>query len=164
MNSDFNIRRAIELSSKAYNLKPEILAALVWQESRGNPLAARFEPKFYTRYLALKPRTELAGYVPRAIPTLATEKIFRATSYGLCQIMGDTYRWFYEGKADYLDVALRDPELNLDCGASYLRYLLDRHHDSYLKALKSYNGSGKYPEIILMHVKQKTYLRLYEDR
>lgn len=162
MKQEFDLRKAIELSSKAYDLRPEILASIVWQESRGNPIAARFEPRFYTRYVALKKREQLAGYKPRAIPTLATEKIFRSTSYGLCQIMGETYRWFYEGKADYIDVALRDPELNLDCGASYLRFLLDRHNDGYLKALKDYNGGSTYPEIILMHVKQKNYLRLYE--
>lgn len=157
------LKELICLYSKAYSLRPDIFASLVWQESRGDELAARFEPGFYRRLVLPKSRTELAGYVPRTIPTLDTEKAMRSTSYGLCQIMGDTYRWFYEGKAQYIDVALREPELNLDCGASYLRYLLDKNHDSYTKALHRYNGSPKYPEIILMHVKQKTYLGLYGD-
>ena len=157
-----NVGIAATKAAEDHEIEPRIFLSLVWQESRGDILAARYEPGFYRRYVQRKKRSELAGFVPSPIPTLDTEKTFRSTSYGLCQIMGDTARWFYKLEAQYLDVALRDPYLNLDCGASYLAYLNRRSGEDINKALRLYNGSIKYPGIIMSHAKRKNYLPLFD--
>jgi soluble lytic murein transglycosylase-like protein len=36
---------AIQAAAATFSLDPDLLRAIVWQESRGDPLAARFEPK-----------------------------------------------------------------------------------------------------------------------
>ena len=150
-------------AAEKHKVREDILASLVWQESGGNYIAARFEPRFYARLILPKSAKELSGFVPSPIPTLDTEKVMRSTSYGLCQIMGETARWFGKLKCNYLDVALRDPQTNINLGAKYLAWLLKKRDNNYEQALKLYNGSGKYPPLILDHAKKKTYLQMYRD-
>jgi len=160
-NRELCLKTLISDAAFEHDVAEEILASIVWQESRGDYLAARFEPRFYTKLILPKDRGELSGYTPSPIPTLDTEKVMRSTSYGLCQIMGETARWFGKLKCNYLDVALRDPALNLDLGAKYLAHLVKRAYGDYTRALRLYNGSGKYPPLILDHAKKKPYLQMY---
>jgi soluble lytic murein transglycosylase-like protein len=157
------LKELIAEAAEKFKIREDILTCVVWQESRGNYIAARFEPRFYARLILPKSAKELSGYVPFPLPTLDTEKVMRSTSYGLCQIMGETARWFGRLKCNYLDVALRDPKANVELGAKYIAWLLKKRDNNYEQALRLYNGSSKYPPIIFDHVKKKKYLQMYRD-
>ncbi len=157
------LKELITTAAEKHKIREDVLACIVWQESRGDYLAARFEPRFYTRLILPKSAKQLSGYVPSPIPTLDTEKVMRSTSYGLCQMMGETARWFGKLKCNYLDVALRDPALSVDLGAGYLAWLLKKRYNNYEQALRMYNGSVKYAPLIFDHVKKKKYLQMYKD-
>lgn len=102
-----------------------LFAGWVHAESRWNHYAMRHEPAFLRTYV-------------EPIPGLSpTEKIGRATSWGLLQIMGQTAREFgFTGK--YLP-ELCDPETNLDLACQILktRFAIDGNWDG---ALARYNG------------------------
>lgn len=143
-----------------HDVRRDILQALVYQESGGAPYATRFEPKFYKRHIAWRERNQLSGYVPYGIPTLDTERVWRSTSIGLCQLLGETLRWHYLTKQPYL-ATFYEPSLNLDAGASFLAHCLERREGNYTQALRLYNGGSDYPPKILEHVKKKSYLSMY---
>jgi soluble lytic murein transglycosylase-like protein len=169
MLKPFDLQELIRDTALRYDIREDVLAAIVWQESRGNPFAIRFEPKFHHERIAPRSIANLSGYVPKGIPTLETEKVLRSTSFGLCQVMGETARWFGGLKNQYLTVLI-DPALNIDLGARYLRHLMDRAggpeigaYSRYMAALKAYNGGSDYPDIIFDHVKKKSYLAMYKQ-
>lgn len=155
-----DLQAAIKKAASNHDIREDILSALVWQESRGNPFAFRFEPLFYDRRIRWRKRQGLAGFVPMSIPTLDTEKILRSSSFGLCQLLGETLRTYLASRSQYL-TAYFDPELNLDAGAKFLAHLLSRTGGDYTKALRLYNGSSTYPDLILDHVKKKSYLAMF---
>jgi len=155
-----NLKSLISKAAEDHEVREDILASMVWQESGGNPFAIRYEPAFYRRYIKDKDRESLSGHVPSQIPTIETEKIMRSCSFGLMQLMGETLRWYTKTKTPYLTTYL-DPTLNLDAGASFLAYLLKKSNQDYTEALRLYNGSASYPPLIFDHVKKKTYLALY---
>lgn len=148
-----------------YEIRREIVASVVYQESNGNPFAYRFEPRFYERYLSGKDASSLGGFVPKDIPTLASERIARATSWGVMQIMGATARTALNFKNAYLPTLI-DPEINIDLGCKYLRALLDRYQDQpeqlrYRLALQSYNGSSTYPDKIFDNIEKGRHLPFF---
>lgn len=67
--------KEIIVAAKEHGLDPDVVEAMVLQESAGNTDAFRFEPDFWNRYLKGKP--EWAGKNPRRV----------SSSYGLMQIM-----------------------------------------------------------------------------
>lgn len=158
------IRTLVNESSLRYSLDPTIIYAVIWQESKGDPHAARFEPNFYKRLVLPKTRAELSGYVPEYLPTLDTEKVMRSTSYGLMQIMGETARWFGGTRVRYLDVWLRDPAVNVELGTRYLAHLIhERARGNVIKGLRLYNGSSAYPPKIQKHIEEGNYRKLWQD-
>lgn len=168
MNDPRRIASLIDDAASHYDLNRDVVAAVIYQESRGNIWAIRYEPRFYDRHLAHKKRGDLCGYVPRGAPTLRTELVSRATSFGLMQIMGETARW--RGyKARYLS-SLLNPATNIDFGCRYLRYLLNlstakTEQEQYSTALEKYNGSKEYPKIIFRLIDEKQYKEiLYPER
>lgn len=64
----------------------------------------------------------------------------KAGAIGLMQIMPETGRWISakKGRA-FVEADLLKPELNIDLGCWYLRYLTERYDDEEL-ALAAYNG------------------------
>ena len=152
-----DIPTLVQETARRYELKPEIVAAMVYQESGGNVFAVRYEPRFYHRYVRDRNENTLMGYVPHRVPTLSTEKRLRAFSFGLLQIMGETARWPLKFDGPYLTYLLQ-PEINLDLGCRYLRMKLDDTSKSlseqkrYELALKGYNGGWHYPKLIFEHV------------
>jgi soluble lytic murein transglycosylase-like protein len=155
------LKAAIRYAALDHNLREEIVAAVVWQESKGNPLAIRYEDRFYKNRILPRDRSELSGFVPSSYHiSLDTEKIMRSCSFGLMQVMGETLRWHTKAKAPYLTAYL-DSALNLDAGCHYLAYLLHRSKGDYTKALRLYNGSRFYPPKILDAVQKKSYLPMY---
>lgn len=151
----------VKRAAAKHNLPAEVVAAVVWQESRGNPWAFRYEPGFYRRYLESSGPGDLLGYVPKGIPTFESELRARAISFGLMQVMGNTAR---EQGFDrrYLS-EMFNPEVSLDIGCAYLRRQFDRYdnildNDARMRrALEKYNGSPDYPRLIYGHIATKDY-------
>ncbi len=134
----------------SYGLDPQFVAAVVVQESDGNPFAIRYEPAFYEKYIQGTSSQRMLGHVPK-LCSLITEKNARATSWGLMQIMGQVAR--ERGfKEDFLS-SLIDPKTNLTVGVGFLKHLLDSR-GSKEAALLKYNGGGdpKYAEKVLSHI------------
>lgn len=71
-------RTAIEVAAVAHGLDPDLVEALVEQESNGWASAFRYEPVFWTRYLEKNPAYKDRN--PREV----------SASYGLCQVMFST--------------------------------------------------------------------------
>jgi soluble lytic murein transglycosylase-like protein len=120
-------RRWIEESAAVNGLKPSLLAALLLQESRGNPAATRYEDKatWVLRSAALNPARK-AGWSDREL----------MTSYGLGQVMGSTaWSLGYRGKPS----GLLEPKTSVEYAARYLGRRL-REHKTPLLALVAYNG------------------------
>lgn len=145
-----------------YNMRPEILAGLIMQESSGNPLAARAEPGFKRRYLDAKP---LSNFVPSsAIMPGEWERTLRSFSYGLCQIMGQVARE-YGIKSNYL-FCLFDPAVNIELCCRILNRHMGEKRDetTYRKALLRYNGGGDpdYPDKIFRRIERGEHKRFFE--
>lgn len=136
----------------SYQLPVVLVRAVVVHESVGGlPHAIRFEPDFYDRYLKGKP----LNYRPEHC-SWETERIGRATSWGLMQIMGETARvigfrgWFPE---------LCLPAVGLEWGCRYLRRLADKYlaEGGWPTVMRAYNGGpgnrgnldSPYPDKIL---------------
>lgn len=161
----------IEIAQK-FSLDIPIFASLVHQESSGDPTAERFEPGFYESKIQWRSAFELSGHVPdkckKSDAWLTFEHIQRSTSYGLCQLMGETCRWALHVQDTYLDRVLFQPRLNLTYGATYLKRLMGAYSKlpkdkQYWFALRQYNGAGEYADKIFAHVKDETYAYLLPD-
>lgn len=119
----------------SYQLPVVIVRAMVAQESMGIPFAMRFEKDFYNKYLVGKD----LDFRPHKDCTWETERIGRATSWGLMQVMGETARcigfrgWFGE---------LLTPAVGLEWGCRYLRRLADRYlaDGGWPTVMRAYNG------------------------
>ena len=132
-----NIIRAAEIK---YDLPQGILAALVHVESSGNH----------------KVVVELDG-------------TSNASSYGLTQIQLDAARFIQRSKAEDNRVKLNKkdlvkasdlliPEINVDYGGAYLKWMLDTHRNDLAWALSCYNaGPNSY---ICKHKKYSPYVGL----
>ena len=162
MSSPSIIGDWVWIKAQKYQLRLEVIAAIIYQESKVNPWAIRYEPAFFKHYIEPLTRKTLPGFVPYPIPTLSTEKRSRAISWGLMQVMGETARETgYKDK--YLSKLTEIPD-NLEIGCKYLRRLINlyaEHHVDlqYRKALLRWNGGGdsNYPNKIFKHVASKAY-------
>jgi hypothetical protein len=142
--------------AESYQLPVVIVRGMVTHESIGGiPVAVRFEPDFYDRYL----KGKTPDYRPHTACSWETERIGRATSWGLMQVMGETARvvgfrgWFPE---------LCRPEIGLEWGCRYLRRLVDRYlaDSDWPTVMRAYNGGpgnrdkmdSPYPGNILKHI------------
>jgi len=143
-------------AAKRHQLEPALIAAVIYQESRGNPLAVRYEPAFFRRYVEPWGRGYLPGYVPTQC-SLVTEKHMRATSWGLMQVMGETAR--ERGYAGEFLTGLLDPAVNISIGAEYLSHLIRNARGSIREALLRWNGGGNaaYPLEVTSHVQSGRY-------
>jgi len=152
----------LEKTCESLGLDLEVMASMIWQESGGNPYAMRYEPGFYAKYLAPHTETTLPAYTKRNIPTFNTELRLRAFSFGLMQIMGQTAR--ETGFQSPFLSTLFLPEINIVWGCRYFKKLLDSKKNDYPSAIARYNGHGdaanEYAKKILLHVRNKNYLKL----
>lgn len=142
-------------AAKVTGISPQLLCAVIHQESSGNPYAVRYEPAFLKRYLEKKTRKTIGGYVPTRC-SWETEVQMRSTSFGLMQCMGQLLR--ERGfKAEFLTEAL-DPATNLKWGSEFLQTLLHKH-DTTEKALLRWNGGGDpdYGKKIMRHIDSGVY-------
>lgn len=129
------------ITAGAHHIDPALVCSICHHESANwNPWAARYEPRFYSHYVA-----PLEGLSE-------TEKTLRATSFGLMQVMGQVAREFgFNG--DYL-TELLDPVHGLEYGCRKLARCLDRSGGDVRSALLLYNGGGDktYPDKVLKHM------------
>src|SRR5256886_15277506 len=113
------------------SLDPSLVCAIVEQESAWNPWAMRYEPLFFTKYVA-------PLYTNNKIS--ATEAYARGCSWGLMQVMGQVAR---EAGFDALFLAaLCDPEQGLAIGCKVLRKQLDATGGDTTRALLPWNGGA----------------------
>jgi len=121
-----------------FNIDPEILKAIVWTESKGNPDAIRYEEGFYVRYV--RNQRPLIGHHSKGVCSYKTEKHSRSMSWGLCQIMGQTAREL-GFKGDFCS-ELNDPKTNLYYGAKCLRSKINQEKGDLYAGILRYNGGG----------------------
>jgi len=123
--------------SEAYDraLPYELVRAIMRVESSSTPQAARYEPAFFKKYVehADIRRDEY----PKAC-TLETERMFRATSWGPMQVMGQVAR--EHGFRGWL-TELSDPAIGISLGCA----VLARFRDKFLSfgwdaVCSAYNG------------------------
>jgi len=138
-----NYKNIIELTSSKYKLDPLIVASVIMQESSGNNFAVRYEPAFQTRYV--DKTKEGRNLVSSA--DWQTERICRATSWGLMQIMGLVAR--ERGYSKHYLSELSDPMDNIEFGCKHLSALM-RREGNEIRGLLAYNGGGDptYPQRI----------------
>ncbi len=118
-------------AAAAHSLDPALVCAVVEQESGWNPWAMRYEPAFFTKYVA-------SLYTNNKIS--ATEAYARGFSWGLMQVMGQVAR---EAGFDALFLsALCDPEEGLAVGCKVLRKKLDAVAGDTTRALLAWNGGA----------------------
>lgn len=130
-------------TAASVGIDPALVCAIVEQESGWNPLAMRYEPAFYSRYV--EPLIA-SGQIK---PATATEAWSRAVSWGLMQIMGQCARELgFEGA--YLS-ELCDVATGLELGCKLLARKLALSEGDVGRALELWNGgaSGMYAHEVM---------------
>jgi hypothetical protein len=134
-------RKQILLVAAQLNVSSELLAAVCWQESSFNIFAFRFEPMFKERYVDKLSVKKIKSYnhyiISNGVPSIETERIALATSWGIMQIMGLTAREL-DFRGQYLS-ELCSP-FGLYQGAKYLKKQLDKYKGDVEKAISAYNA------------------------
>lgn len=120
------LRGEIEVSASRYQLDPDLIEAIVRQESSGFcGKAYRYEPAFYTKYLADDQAYD--GADPRRV----------SASYGPMQIMYPTARDNgFKDSPEYLFV----PTIGIEEGCKQFAKLLRHVNADTDRALAAYNG------------------------
>jgi soluble lytic murein transglycosylase-like protein len=128
-------------AAEAHALWPELVCALVEQESGWNPWALRYEPAFYEKYIAPQ--------IARGPIADVTESRARAFSWGLMQVMGQVAR--EHGFADASLASLCDPAVGLEIGCRVFATKLAAAEGNVTRALLLWNGAGNrdYPAAVL---------------
>jgi soluble lytic murein transglycosylase-like protein len=111
-----------------YGLDSALVCAVIEQESSWNPVAVRWEPAFYKRYI-----------VPMNLVD-ETEAICRAISWGYMQVMGETARE-HKFSAQFLS-QICDPDTGIDIGCQVLKSKIDGENGDVSAGLQRYNGGG----------------------
>jgi len=128
-------------AADAHSLWPELVCAVVEQESSWKPWALRYEPAFYARYV--EPQ------VSRGALKNETEARARAFSWGLMQVMGQVAR---EHNFSPTSLAtLCNPVVGLETGCRVLAAKLAAAEGNVGRALLLWNGGGNlgYPAAVL---------------
>lgn len=125
-------RSVILTSSHRYGLDPDVVMAIIQQESSGNTFATRFEPEAYARgSYFVSPRE----WATKLLITEVTEKIQQYQSWGLMQLMGFKAREL--GFTGYFPM-LCEPEINVELGCKLLKSLFERY-ETEEEVISAYN-------------------------
>lgn len=132
----------IEPYCAQYALDPQLMYIIMMAESAGNPWAYRYEEGYY-KFLVRKEIPTKHKWPP----TLLSERVGRATSWGLFQVMGQTAR--EQGfKHPYL-TALLDEKINTEMACKIFAHKLKIATGDLHEALGYWNGSTQYADRIL---------------
>ena len=138
----------------AHALWPELVCAVIEQESSWDRWAVRYEPAFYKRYiepqLAHSDGDGTASRVGARSAILSeTEARARAFSWGLMQVMGQVAR--EHGFSGSSLAQLCDPATGLDVGCRVLAAKIAAAEGNVVRALLLWNGGGNrdYPDAVL---------------
>jgi soluble lytic murein transglycosylase-like protein len=131
-------------AARVQSLQPELVCALVEQESAWDPWALRYEPAFYTRYI----EPQLA----RGAIANEGEARARAFSWGLMQVMGQVAR--EHGFRSVTLASLCAPAECLAIGCRVLAAKLAIAEGNVERALVLWNGGAnpQYPAAVLARV------------
>lgn len=158
-----SLLRATKRIAKVYGLDWKLVASVVYQESKGNIYAVRYEPNFEALYRILtRSKSDLRGYWPKYTPTEATERKLRSHSLGPMQVMGQVARENgFEGL--YL-TELCSVDVGIDAGCFHLAKLYKRAkrkgiagEAAHRYVLYKYNGDVHYPDLIFSHRESGAY-------
>ena len=135
-------------AAQAHGLDASLVCAVIEQESSWNPWAMRYEPAFFTKYVA-------SLYTNNKVS--ATEAYARGMSWGLMQVMGQVAR--ENGFTDHYLSGLCDPATGIDLGCRVLRKKLDAAKGDTAQGLLLWNGGANpnYPVEVL--ARRTSYLR-----
>src|SRR6266478_629754 len=130
--SDKQIQSLVALARATavkHSLSPDLVCAVVEQESSWNTWAIRFEPVFEQRY------------IHPALPSApTTEEMSLAVSWGLMQVMGQSAR--EHGFRDRFFTNLCRPEIGLEIGCRILSYKWAQGEGNVEATLQRWNGGG----------------------
>jgi len=131
-------------AAETHSLWPELVCAIVEQESAWNPWALRYEQEFYEKYVAPQ--------IARGAIDDVTESRARAFSWGLMQVMGQVAR--EHGFASESLAFLCDPAVGLEIGCRVFAAKLAAAEGNVMRALLLWNGAGNqdYPAAVLARV------------
>jgi soluble lytic murein transglycosylase-like protein len=115
----------------AHGIEPQLVCAVIEQESAWNTWAVRYEPGFLSRYVA---PLYTAGKLN------ATEAYTRSMSWGLMQVMGQVAR--ENGFSGPSLVQLCDPETGIEFGCHVLAAHLAKSKGDVSAALLAWNGGA----------------------
>lgn len=131
MNPPSQLLLLARKAATVQSLDPGLVCAVIEQESAWNPWAMRYEPAFFSKYVA-------SLYTNNKVS--ATEAYARGFSWGLMQVMGQVAR---ESGFDALFLsALCDPEQGLTVGCRVLRRKFDAVAGETTRALLAWNGGA----------------------
>lgn len=111
--------------AERHQLPANLVQAIIHVESNGNPFAVRYEPAFAARYLD-KSLMIIKSFAPCSE---TTERMARACSWGLMQVMGQVARE-HGFKGPYLS-ALCDPEIGIEYGCLHLAKKVRSYYAQY---------------------------------
>lgn len=138
-------------AAREFQISPTLIAGVILKESGGVQYATRFEKGFYHTHLENALVGDLIGYLPpENLCTLQTERILRATSFGVMQVLGETMR---ERTFRGLLPEFYDPALNIRWGTEFLAHLI-KVNKNVREALLDWNGGGdpNYPAAVMKFV------------
>lgn len=160
------LKQQVKAAAEKYKLNWELVASIIWQESKGNARARRYENVFYKIYLESASKQRLGGHWPAEL-SYWTEKRDRAYSWGLMQVMGQTARERgFEGDM----TEMLEPAVGIEIGCRVFARFFHQNSVEILpylerekRALLRYNGGGNknYPDEVIAIWKEKTYESLF---
>ena len=126
----------VDRAARQHGLPIALVRAVVEVESGGDPWAIRYEPGFFDRYVR---DLKISPVYPCSIQT---ERVARATSWGLMQIMGQKAREL--GYAEPFLSRLCEPDFGLEYGCRFLAALAKLHLDrlGYAGVAAAYNAGS----------------------
>lgn len=129
-----------------HGIEPQLVCAVIEQESAWNPWAVRYEPGFLSRYVA---PLYTAGKLS------ATEAYTRSMSWGLMQVMGQVAR--EHGFAEPSLAELCDPATGVEFGCRVLAERLARAKGDVPAALLAWNGGTDANYVAEVLARKKNY-------
>lgn len=150
----------INEASRKYSVDPDLIAAIVWVESRGNSYAIRFEPAWKYHY-------KIDEFSRRNNISYATERQLQSCSFGLMQVMGTVIREL--GWEESLIKMFR-PKINLVYGCKKIKKLMLKYENmddvisAYNQGMPKKDEFGNYKNQDYVDQVNKYYSELRENK